>query len=826
MCFLTSMVTSAQFFNGNAWYRLGNPDSSLFMTVNTTTGALTWEAPLTGADAARQQWAIQDHGLPISSGRVQVVATVGSNNFTMAADQSTIANAADRNITIITNAGDPIIDNMDANYGFDQFQRRRTNGTSAPSGQNDAMFLTTPVQTGSRFGVTPVSGAAVQYDGGAIDVLVYDRIRDLGDPFVPPSAGPSITLNGNAIENISVGSVYTDAGATADDGSGNDISNAIVVVNPVDVNTIGMYTVTYNVTSGGVAAPEVTRTVNVNAVATITSAQSGAWDETTTWVGGVVPTSADDVSIADTHNVTVSNGVFAQMNNLAVGTSGASIVQSPGSSVTITGNLTLQRSQDGYVFNGNSTTDIGTLIYNGVAVTNVAGTSNPRVRISTDLPAETQWHLFSFGFNQSRLQEIFNGTTFTQSTTTGNEGTFAFSTYDGSQAAGSKYVFPFASGDAIPTGDGNSAVNGKGYSIQTAAGSTDVVWRARINVEDVAIDVSDAGDGFNLVGNPYPAYLHANDAADATNNILRVNGVNGANVLQEDTVWLWDAANGAFIARNLGDASYRVNPMQGFFVQARNGGGTAQSFSFTESMQSHTATGAFLKSVSNRAEVNLSIANGKLTRSTSVRYIDNTTAGFDNGYDSSTFGGEGSASLQVYTELVEGNSGKSLAIQSLPNSDLGSTVVPVGVKANGETEITFSAEALNVPAGYGVYLEDRSNGEFTKLDDVNAEYTTTVSGDTKGRFFLHTNSAVLSTDSELLSGVSVYSVDNSTLRITGLANGQASVSVVSILGSTVLTTTFNASNTNDISLPNLTAGVYVVKVNTANGTFNQKIILE
>ena len=73
-----------------------------------------------------------------------------------------------------------------------------------------------------------------------------------------------ITLLGDDTVTVEVGSVYTDAGATAIDNYDGDISSSIVTVNPVDTNTVGTYIITYNVSdvSGNVAL-EVTRTVNV-----------------------------------------------------------------------------------------------------------------------------------------------------------------------------------------------------------------------------------------------------------------------------------------------------------------------------------------------------------------------------------------------------------------------------------------------------------------------------------------------------------------------------------------------------------------------------------
>ena len=81
---------------------------------------------------------------------------------------------------------------------------------------------------------------------------------------VVDTTAPVITLLGSSQVNVEVGSIYTDAGATATDNYDGDLTSQLVVVNNVDVNTLGSYTVTYGVSdSSSNAASVVTRTVNV-----------------------------------------------------------------------------------------------------------------------------------------------------------------------------------------------------------------------------------------------------------------------------------------------------------------------------------------------------------------------------------------------------------------------------------------------------------------------------------------------------------------------------------------------------------------------------------
>jgi hypothetical protein len=75
---------------------------------------------------------------------------------------------------------------------------------------------------------------------------------------------PVITLVGDASVAIEVGTTYTDAGATALDNYDGDITASIVIVNNVDADVVGQYTISYNVSdASGNDAVQVIRMVNV-----------------------------------------------------------------------------------------------------------------------------------------------------------------------------------------------------------------------------------------------------------------------------------------------------------------------------------------------------------------------------------------------------------------------------------------------------------------------------------------------------------------------------------------------------------------------------------
>ena len=322
---------------------------------------------------------------------------------------------------------------------------------------------------------------------------------------------------------------------------------------------------------------------------------------------------------------------------------------------------------------------------------------------------------------------------------------------------------------------------------------------------------------YNFIGNPYPSYIAGNTSAD-TDNFLKDNEV----LLTENTLWIWNDGEGKYDVTNHASNAFYLAPAQGFFIKSQ------ANLSFNKNLQSHKSTVSGQQKISSsRPEIKLMIADGSSHKDTDIFYIEGTTTGFDNGYDSTIFY-NGGKYFDIYTHLVSDSQGDDYGIQSLPNSDYETMVVPVGFNATSNTEITISAAIANFPAGISVYLEDKEDSSFTLLDN-SATYTTTLSEDINGigRLYLHTTSSVLSTDKVTLNNhLSIYTSSKENIRISGVYSGVAKLRMYNILGKQVLNTSFEGNGLNDIALPNnISSGVYIVHLATESKIVTKKILI-
>lgn len=348
--------------------------------------------------------------------------------------------------------------------------------------------------------------------------------------------------------------------------------------------------------------------------------------------------------------------------------------------------------------------------------------------------------------------------------------------------------------------------SGTGYSM-IATGATTYGFTGAYPTLPNSRTITQDVNNWNLVGNPATAYIDV--AAYITANTANLEGAFQALYVYNGSTYT-------------GLTSGYIHPGQAFFVSSNIASGT---LSTTAAMLSHQTGVTFYKS--GNTSINLSITDGNLSSNTSIEYMDNSSLGLDPGKDLGKFNGVNS-SLNIYTNLIENNEGIAFEKQTIPSSAIETIEIPVGVKAMAGKEITISASSINLPEGINVFLEDRELNEFSNLNDANYKIVLDKELNGEGRFYLHTSSksALTVDDNLVLNNISIYKANESTLRIVGLQQGKASFKLYNVLGKQIITSSFEANGVKDITLPNLSKGVYIVQLETASGNLNKKIVLE
>ena len=402
------------------------------------------------------------------------------------------------------------------------------------------------------------------------------------------------------------------------------------------------------------------------------------------------------------------------------------------------------------------------------------------------------------------------------------------------------YTTSTNSWDFMEDGETLPFTSGVGYNVKRASGSGELSFTGEIPGDlqtqnggvnfTLIYDPSSSPDNddqylgynWNLVGNPYPAYIKNSEFLTS----------NSSNILP--TIWTWDSANETYDDKvgnilNSENANFPIAPGQGFFVRSSSSG----AINIPEANQYHQieigGVDTFER-INTLTSIKLIINNGSsYNRHCDVYYLDDVTLGFDYGYEGQLFGGGGNSnSLSIYTQLLEDNEGVNYQTQSLPNTNYEGMVVPVGVDALAGAVINISAVGTNFPANINVFLEDKQENTFTRLDNT-SNFSTTLSSNLNGtgRFYLHTTSASLSTGNVLGNNpVSIFTTSRENVRIVGVQSGTANVQLFNILGKQVLNTSFEGTGSNNINLPVLSSGVYIVQVKNESGTINKKVVIE
>lgn len=306
---------------------------------------------------------------------------------------------------------------------------------------------------------------------------------------------------------------------------------------------------------------------------------------------------------------------------------------------------------------------------------------------------------------------------------------------------------------------------GKGYSIKTPVANGSLVFEGAPNNGTQIFTTSSAGNGFNLVGNPYPSNLNleafytANSARitstmyfwdNKSNSVTTQNGASTTNVGYAT----FNAAGATWIpANNTPGAvipSGAAAPVaQGFFVKALP---TApdNSLTFTNDMRVATAGTFFNKNNSStEGKFWLRLNSSYNTNNTFAVTYSNTASNSFDLYDSEAIA---TGSDAFYT-LADA---QKLVIQGRETFNI-NDVVPVGEKnfENGSFTISLAQKEGLFSNGQAIYLHDKVSGTYTNLQNQAYVFTANA-GEITNRFEIVYKLNVLATAEVQKEAFEVY----------------------------------------------------------------------
>ena len=294
----------------------------------------------------------------------------------------------------------------------------------------------------------------------------------------------------------------------------------------------------------------------------------------------------------------------------------------------------------------------------------------------------------------------------------------------------------------------STSIFAKGYSIKTPVANAALVFEGTPNNGTQTFTLATSGNGFNLIGNPYPSSLNlgafytANSARISStfyfwdNKSTNVTLQNGATTTNFGYA-TFNAANGAnptWVPAPNGNGGTAVVPTgvvanigQGFIVKTLN---TSVDTSLTFNNEMRDATnGTFFNKNNSSTEGKfwLRLNSEYNTNNTfAVDYTNGASDSFDN-YDSKAMG-MGSDAFYTLADA------QKLIIQGKESFDI-NDIVPVGVKhfQNGNFTIALVQKEGLFNNGQAIYLHDKVLGTYTDLQ--NGAYTFTANaGENTDRF--------------------------------------------------------------------------------------------
>jgi hypothetical protein len=316
------------------------------------------------------------------------------------------------------------------------------------------------------------------------------------------------------------------------------------------------------------------------------------------------------------------------------------------------------------------------------------------------------------------------------------------------------------------------------------------------------INITSAGDGWNLIGNPYPSSINW--------SLLGSGNDEGAYPQGISTIYYRDPVSGNYSVFCPGDEPISINsgspvirPMEGFFVMT----GHSSNISVTNNMRTHS-TGIESVAQLPATAISFRVEGNNHSDEAVVRFNPDATANFDMAFDAYKLPGI-DAAPEVFFPIEDGS---KLALNTLSSVSSG-LVVPFQV-----TTPYYGTTVLHVKGApefqfrYPVYLEDVSTGIFVDLRS-DSIYSFDSGSDNSNHYFrLHFSSpdGIQEGNSQTIRVIS----GESSIIIQDSEGRSGNVDVFTIDGKRL----YSLENTSlqTLKIPVSSGKVYIIRI-TTNG---------
>ncbi|GAB6279475.1 MAG: hypothetical protein STSR0006_14860 [Lentimicrobium sp.] len=586
-------------------------------------------------------------------------------------------------------------------------------------------------------------------------VLLYDNTDGTGRP-----------ISGTFIEN---------------DGTDNSTSNSYVAFYSNNVNGQSGYwgSIIPNMNSNGIKKLEYRSLADGSLIYSVTD-NDGAWNgvQTVNPIGGstalILPhNNVDGLSILGGGQITVDDNLT--INQSLVLNNNASLTLSSNASLITKGDLT----NNGTFSVQSDATGTGSFILNG----NYSGSGTFEMERYV---AGADWNTWDDGWHDiSSPVQSQNISAFTT-----NDNLYDFYGWDESQNLWINYK---DANFSVWNGGSSNFIEGRGYLIAYDETQTDKKFIGTPNNSNITISglsfTSDKGNGWHLLGNPFPSALKWNDGNWELNNIAQ-------------TAKIWNSNNKSYEDISSNDI---IPATQGFFVQVNS----PTSLIIPAASRVHSSTNWYKSSDASSIILAASTTDNSSIQKTYIRTEEGSSEGFEFANDSRFLAGY----APKFYCLV---GGEKLSTQSLAS-------VYNGLELNYgfeklENVNQYRIQLIENPFAAKLYLKDLKTGTIQDLGQNPVYEFAASEGDPVLRFKLSFGSVGI--DETTANDVRLY-YSNNVLYMLQM-DGYKQIEVLNLNGQ--LMRKMNTDE-NYVNLP-LARGIYLVRITSAHQAYVQKIIVQ